>query len=229
VKIRRAAVYSTISIFITKILSLLILEVILAKLFSGHFDWLALAIDVLIPTILMCLLVAMVKPPSKKNLAIAIMETIKITYEKEKKDVYEIRPRRKKSVLVRSFLSFIYLLGACVSFGAIFWVFNYFQFPISSIVINTIFIALILFAGTAVQTRSRELTMEEETGGFFGFISDILFLPVTGVGRWLSNTWKQYNAITAFLNALIDMPFSTFIEFLEGWRYFIKEKKEEMR
>jgi len=229
VKIRRAAVYSTISIFITKILSLLILEVILAKLFSGHFDWLALAIDVLIPTILMCLLVAMVKPPSKKNLAIAIMETIKITYEKEKKDVYEIRPKRKKSVLVRSFLSFIYLLGACVSFGAIFWVFNYFQFPISSIIINTIFIALILFAGTAVQTRSRELTMEEETGGFFGFISDILFLPVTGVGRWLSNTWKQYNAITAFLNALIDMPFSTFIEFLEGWRYFIKEKKEEMR
>ncbi len=229
VKIRRAAIYSTISIFVTKILSLLILEVILAKLFSGHFDMLGLAIDVLIPTVLMCLLVVMIKPPSKKNLTIAIMETIKITYEKEKKDVYEVRLKRKKSALIRSFLSFIYLLGACVTFGTLFWIFNYFHFPLSSIVINILFITLILFAGTAVQTRSRELTMEEETGGFIGFISDILFLPVTGAGRWMSNTWKQYNAITAFLNALIDMPFSTFIEFLEGWRYFIKEKKEEMR
>jgi len=25
------------------------------------------------------------------------------------------------------------------------------------------------------------------------------------------------------------MPFSAFVEFLEGWRYFIKERKEEIR
>ena len=157
------------------------------------------------------------------------METMKIVYEREKKDVYDIKLKRNRSVLIRSLLSLIYLAGACVSFGVLFWVFNYFQFPISSIIINLVFIALILFAGTVVRERSHELTIEEEGEGILGFISDILFLPVTGAGRWLSNTWKQYNAITAFFNALIDMPFSTFIEFLEGWRYFIKEKKEEMR
>ncbi len=92
-----------------------------------------------------------------------------------------------------------------------------------------VFIALILFAGTAVQKRSQELTIEEDSGGFLMFVSDILFLPVTGVGRYLSNTWKQYNAVTAFLNALIDMPFSVFVEFLERWRGFIKDRKEELR
>ncbi len=228
-KIRRAAIYSTASIFITKILSLLVLEFILSKIFGGHLNLLSLGIDVLIPTTLMCALVIMVKPPSKKNLTIAVLETMKVVYEKDKKDVYDIKLKRPRSVLIRALLSITYLLCACVSFGLLFWVFNYFQFPLSSIVINIIFIALILFAGSSVRERARELNIEEENEGVFGFIADILFLPVTTMGKWLSTTWKEYNAITAFLNALIDMPFSTFIEFLEGWRYFIKEKKEEMR
>ena len=116
-----------------------------------------------------------------------------------------------------------------VSFGLIYWAFSYFGFPLSSIIINIIFIALILFAGTAIQKRSQELTIEEESEGFLAFVSDILFLPITGMGRWLSNTWKQYNAIAALFNALIDMPFSAFVEFLERWRYFLKEKREDIR
>ncbi len=71
--------------------------------------------------------------------------------------------------------------------------------------------------------------MEEEREGFLSFLYDVFFLPVQGFGRWISNTWKQYNAIAAFFNALIDMPFTAFVEFLEGWRYFIKERKEEIR
>lgn len=228
-KIRRGAVYATASIFITKILSLIVLEIILAKIFGGHLNLISLAADVLVPTGLMALLIVTIKPPSRKNLHLAIIETMKIAYHKEKMDVYEIRTARKRGVATRLILSLIYLMGAAISFGAIFWVFSFFNFPISSIAINIIFIALILFAGTAVQKRSQELTIEEESGGFLGFLSDILFLPMTSVGRWLSNTWKQYNAIAAFFNALIDMPFSAFIEFLEGWRYFIRDKKEDIR
>jgi hypothetical protein len=228
-KITRAAIYSTASIFITKIISLIILEIILAKVFSGHFQIFTLLVDILIPTVLMALLVTTVKPPSKKNINIAIVEVMKIFYQKEKMDIYEVKAPRKKSFATTFMLSLIYVMGACISFGAISWVLAYFKFPLTSIIIDIIFIALILFAGTAVQKRSQELTIEEESGGFLMFASDILFLPVTGLGRWISNTWKQYNAITAFLNAAIDMPFSVFVEFLERWRGFIKEKKEELR
>lgn len=229
-KIKRAAIYSTASIFITKILSLVILEIILDKLiFNGQLDFNSLIADILIPTGLMATLVLSVRPPSHKNLNLVVIETMKIVYQKEKTDVYEIKTAKKRNIATRLFLSFIYLLGAIVSFGSIFWVFTYFEFPITSIVINFIFIALILFAGTAIQKRSRELSVEEEDDGVLEFITDILFLPITDVGRWLSNTWKQYNAIAAFFNALIDMPFSAFVEFLERWRYFIKERKEDIR
>ncbi len=229
IKIQRAAVYSTASIFITKILSLLILEIILAKIFSGHVSFISLGIDVLIPTVLMAVLILTIRPPSTKNMTLALMETMKIVYKKDKVDVYEIKPSRKRSLATRLILSFIYLLGATVSFGLIYWIFSALHFPLHSIVINIIFIALILFAGTAVRSRSEELTIEEESNGILMFISDILLLPITGVGRWMSHKWKKYNAITTFFNALIDMPFSVFIEFLEKWRYFIKDKKEEMR
>ncbi len=228
-KIKRAAIYSTASIFITKILSLLILEVILIRIFGGHINILSFLVDIAVPTLLMAGLVTTAKSPSSQNLNIAVLETIKIVYKKEKYDVYEIKSSKKRSFFTRFFLSLIYLLGAVVTMGAIYGTFNYFRFPNTSIVINFIFIALILFAGTAIRTRSQELTIEDESTGFLGFVVDILFLPITGLGGWMSNTWKQYNAIAAIFSALVDMPFSAFVEFLERWRYFIKEKKEEMR
>ena len=229
-KIKRAAVYYTTSIFVTKILTLIILELIIAKiLFNSQINPLSLVADILIPTLLMAVLVLTVRSPSKKNLHLVFMETMKIVYQKEKTDNYEIKTSKKRGLFTRLLLSLIYLLGAVVSFGLIFLIFNYFNFPVTSIVINFIFIALILFAGTSIQKRSQELTVEEEHEGFLEFVSDILFLPMADTGKWLSNTWKQYNAIAAFFNALIDMPFSAFVEFLERWRFFLKEKKEELR
>ncbi len=227
-KITRAAIYSTISIFITKILTLIVIEIILAKILSENLNAVSLIADILIPTALMAILVASVKQPSQKNLPLAVMETIKIVYQKEKQDTYEIKVSKRRGLVTGLSLSLIYLMGAVISFGFIYWIFSVFQFPTISIIINFVFIALILFAGTAIQKRSQELTIEDEHEGFLGFIYDILFLPIADTGRWLSNTWKQYNAIAAFFSAMIDMPFSSFVEFLERWRYFLKEKKEEL-
>lgn len=228
-RLSRAAVYSTVSIFVTKVLSLVILEIILSKIITGYFNTMTLVVDILLPTFLMFVLVVTIRPPSDKNLSLVIIEAMKIVYQNEKVDTYEIKIHKKRGVATRAVISLIYLLGACVSFGFIFWIFYFFKFPITSIIINFIFIALILFAGMAVRKRAQELTIEDDREGFLSFLSDILFLPVAGVGRWLSNKWKKYNAIAAFFNALIDMPFSVFVEFLERWRYFIKERKEEIR
>lgn len=226
-RLRRAAIYSTISIFITKILSLFALEVAIAGI-QGNLNYYRLGADILIPTLLMFVLVATIRPPTSKNINIVVLESMKIVFQKEKSDTYEIRLPKQRSIIGKSIVSFFYFVGACVSYGLIYWGFASFGFPITSIIINIIFIALILFAGTAIRKRSRELAVEDEKEGFFSFIGDILLLPIMGLGRWLSMKWKKYNAFTAFFNAMIDMPFSVFVEFIERWRYFIKEKKEEI-
>jgi len=228
-RITRAAVYSTISIFVTKILSLVLIEVIVSEIMAGELNKLILVADVLIPTILMFILVTTVKKPSSKNLSIVVVEAMKIVYKTDKTDVYEIKMQRKKGVMTTFILSLIYVLSSFASFGFIYWIFNEFGFPLTSIIINIVFIALILFTGTAVRKRAQELTIEDEKEGFISFLSDVFFLPVQGLGKWISTKWKKYNAIAAFFNALIDMPFSAFVEFLEKWRYFIKDRKEEIR
>jgi hypothetical protein len=229
-RIKRAAIYSTVSIFVTKILSLFLLEVLLAKIMPGeNQSTIMFMVDILVPTLLMFLIVFSIKMPSEKNLNIAIMEIIKIVYNRETPDIYEVKIRPKKGVITRSIISLVYAISSVLSFGAIYYAFSYFGFPISSIFINIIFIALILFAGTAIAKRAEELTIEDEKEGFISFLADVFLLPVQGLGKWLSSKWKKYNAIAAFFNALIDMPFSVFVEFLEKWRYFIKDKKEEIR
>ena len=222
----RAAVYSTLSILLANSLSLLILEIPLAKLITGRFMPITILVDILGPTFLMFLLVATIKPPSKNNLDLVIMEIIKIVYGKI--DTYEIKIPKKRGVIIRSIVGLIYLLGACLSIGVIVGIFELAKFPPTSVIINVIFVALITFAGLTIRKRGEELTVEEKKGGFLGFVFDILSLPMAGLGRWLSNKWRRYNAIAVFFNALIDMPFSTFVEFLENWRFFLKEKKEEI-
>jgi hypothetical protein len=208
--------------------SLLILEIPLAKLITGTFTPITIVVDVLGPTLLMFIFVATIKLPPENNLNLVIIETMKIVYKTKNIDKYEIKIFRQKNAIIRFIIGIIYILGAIVSFGFIFLIFRAAGFPPTSMLINIIFVALITFAGIAIRKRAQELSIEEKSSGLLGFLLDILILPVAGVGRWLANKWKRYNAIAAFFNALIDMPFSVFIEFLEKWRYFMKEKKEEI-
>jgi uncharacterized membrane protein YbjE (DUF340 family) len=188
-----------------------------------------ISVDIFGPTILMYLMVTTIKMPSKNNFNIVVLETMKIVYQNEKNDIYEIKGGRKKGTITASIISLLYIATAGAAFGLVFFVFQKAKFPITSVIINIALIAIISFAGLAVRRKSQELTVEERKSSFLGFIFDIFSLPVAGVGRWLSNKWKKYNAIAAFFNALIDTPFTLFVEFLEQWRYFIKDKNEEIR
>jgi len=83
--------------------------------------------------------------------------------------------------------------------------------------------------GIRLMQRAKELTIEEEKEGFLGTIKDILFLPILRLGKWLSYFLQKHNFLSVFFNVLIDTPFQAFVEFVEQLRYFIKEKKEEIK
>ena len=230
-RMHKAAILSTASIFIANSFVFLVLEIplanILFKVALGDM-YLAIAADILGPTFLMFLLVATIKPPSKSNLDIVIMETMKVVYEKKEMETYEIKASRKRGALTKTIIGLIYLFTALIVIIFIAWLLELAGLPPTSVVVNVLFTALIAFAGMAIRQRAEELTVEKRKVGFFEFIFDIFFLPVIGLGKWLSNKWKRYNAVATFFAALIDLPFQTFIEFLEQWRSFLKEKKEEI-
>lgn len=228
-RLGRAAFYSTLSIFLTNIVSLLLVEMPFNKIISGYFfNTSAIVVDILGPTVLMFLLVITIKPPNKENLPRVLMEVMKITYDKDKKDFYEIKKYKKINAVFEFIVNIFYFLGFLVVLGLIVLGLYQVNFPLLSYIIFIIFLSLIAFAGSKIRQRSKELQVEEEKETIFHFFIDPFSVPIIQLGKWLTGKWEKYNIIAVFFSALIDMPFTIFIEFIEQWRYFLKEKKEKI-
>ena len=156
------------------------------------------------------------------------MEVMKIVYKKEREDIYELRSTKKRGVILNTIITIFYLLTFFLSFGIIIWGLNKLNFGILSIIIFLMFFSLISFAGVKIRERAKELQVMPERGGFLTFLIDSFSLPFIRMGKWLSIQWIRYNIVVVLITALIDMPFQLFTEFLEHWRSFLKEKKEEI-
>ncbi|MDP2910596.1 MAG: hypothetical protein Q8N58_02320 [bacterium] len=228
-RLGKIALYSTLSIFITKIISLFLVETFLNKMITGQFFnlW-TMGINILFPTFLMFLLVITIRSPGPENLPRIIMEVMKIVYNKGKEDVYEIKTFRKKNIVFSTIINLFYLSGFLIVLALIVWGLGKLNFPPISKAVFIVFLALIAFAGTKTRQRAKELQVIEEKETIFYFLIDPFAVPIIQLGKWLTNKWKKYNIIAIFFSALIDMPFIIFIEFIEQWRYFLKEKKEKI-
>ncbi len=225
-RLNRAALYSTLSILVANIVSLLVAEVPLAKLVYGEFRPLAILIDLLIPSLVMFLLVMLIKLPSEENEERVIEEVKKVVYPQKETDVYEIR-QHKRSLFARLIISFLYVITTIISIVLVFSIFYIAKVPATSIFVDTLNVSMVVFAGLLIRQRAKELTIEEKTT-FGQFVLDILSIPVAKLGQWLSNKWKEYNIVSVFLTVLVDMPFSSLIKFIEDWSSFLKEKKAEL-
>ena len=223
----KMAIFSTLSILIANSVSLFLVEVPLAKWLYGHFNPKAMAADIIAPTILMLFLTITTKKPPKNNLAVITEEIGKIVYSKKRNDIYEIQVSKGINYIFNFFITLFYLVAVVISLGAIIWALRFFGLPPTSIFINTMIVAVIIFSGLVIRQRAKEITVDEKST-VWEFVLDVLSIPVAKLGQWLSFKWKKYNVVSVFVTALIDMPFLAFINFIESWSSFLKEKKAEI-
>ncbi len=135
--------------------------------------------------------------------------------------------KKKKKTLTIFLISLIYLSVCLGTFYIIARLFFLVKIPFSSVVLDTIGIALNVFAALIVRNKAKELTVEDKST-FWEFLLDIISLPIAEIGSWISSKWKEYNVISIFFNAVIEMPFISFVGFIENWRLFLKERKAEI-
>jgi len=226
-RLLKMAIFSTLSILIANSVSLFLVEVPLARWLYGSFNPKAMAADIIGPTILMLFLTITTKRPPKSNFEVTVKEINKIVYSKKENDVYEIKVSRGRNYIFNFFISLFYLIAVVISLGAIVWALRSFGLPPTSILINTMIVAVIIFSGLVIRQRAKEITVDEKTT-VWEFVLDVLSIPVAKLGQWLSSKWKKYNVVSVFVTALIDMPFLAFINFIESWSSFLKEKKAEI-
>ncbi len=227
-RLSRAAIYATISIFLTNVFALLAVEIPFTTYVMGQFSPTAIAIDIFVPTLLMAVLVMTIQSPPEKNEKKVVMETMKVIYKTDNKQSFNIKKPKEKKFIFQFVINFLYLLSFCLSVGGIIYLLQKINFPPLSYFIFIIFLSLIAFAGMKIRERGKELHMIESKDGFSSIIVDLFALPVIQMGKWFTIRWEKYNIISVFFSALIDMPFMVFVEFVDQWRNFLKEKKEEI-
>ena len=227
-RIGRAALYSVLSVFITKVLIAFLIEIPVDRYFQQGINYLAIGLSVAIPSFLMMVLIFTAKTTSQRNFERVMMEVIKIIQPRQRTEPFKIFPPHRKTGLLASIVYGFYLLSFLLSFGALIWGLQELRFSPSSIVIFLMFISLVLFGGTRIRQQARELMIEPTREGFLYNIFDIFSLPMIQVGRWLSGQIVRYNVFLLVLNFLVEVPFQMFVEFLEQWRGLLREKKEEI-
>lgn len=223
----RLAIFSTLSVFLSNWVTFVLVEVPLASIFYEGFNLLAAATDFLVPSLAMFTLVSIIKPPAKSNFQKVIEITFKFVYDEGTEDLYEIRTVKRKRRIFSAITAFLYILGCFISFGLIAFAFYKAQIPITSVIFDTLTLTLNIFAALVIRNKAKELTVEEKSG-ILQFVLDFLSIPIAQIGNYLANKWKEYNIVAVFFNYFIELPFVSFVEFIDNWSQFLKEKKADI-
>ncbi|MBU0648435.1 hypothetical protein KJ855_04620 [Patescibacteria group bacterium] len=224
---QRAALYSTLSIFITKVFLALLTEIPFDIWVTHQFHPYVLVANILFPPLLMFLLVTSARLPGQENVQKVIQEVKKLVYHGSEEGAHEIKIAPKKNKLVNFFVVGVYIFTYVLTFGVIIYILQLLKFSIFSVVIFIIFLSTISFLGIRIRERGRELNVEASKETLLQTIIVFFFFPIVRAGKWLTDRWAGLE-ITLMITILIDMPFLVFIDFLEQWRYFLRERREEI-
>ncbi|HQM15618.1 MAG TPA: hypothetical protein PLM16_00190 [Candidatus Woesebacteria bacterium] len=226
-RLYRSAVYSTLSIFVAGIASFFLFEGPIAELAGYSFSWFALFIDLAVPSALMFLLVVTIRLPQKDNLKRIQDEITKIVSKLNETEVYEVYLIKRKNLIIQAIFSIFSMIGGVVGAYAVYMVFKVAGVPWTSIYIDTVNVAMVVFAAMVIRHKALELTVQEG-GGVLTMLLDYFYLPLARLGQWFSQKWKEYNIVSVFFSALIDSPFSMIMGLIEDWRAYLRDRRSEI-
>lgn len=225
---KKAAFFSTLSVFISKMLIALAIEIPIDTYVTHEINYITIMWSIVLPPIFLLFLITTKRSTSEDNFQRVLLEVSRITYETERKIVQEISLPTRRKGFISMILHLTYLFSFVFSFGILAKILLGFGFSILSTVVFLLFFSLVSYAGTRIRHRSQELIVGKQKEGFIFGLFDIFFLPVVQVGKWFSSQISRYNILVLILNVLIETPFQVFVEFIEQLRSFWKEKKEEI-
>gem|GEM_PF-1033101 len=226
-KLAKLAFFSIVSFFLSKVLIALFIEVPLDKYLVHHFVVSNLIISIIFPPLLMLIIISAIKMPSEKNIKIVAEEALSVVFADRPKK-YLVRINKPRSWTGEVAMQLFYLITFIISFGVLSWLLLKLDFSIASIIIFLFFTSLVAVTGVRIYNRSHELSLERERASFFSFLIDLFAMPLVTVGRWIASGLSKFNILALIFDLAIETPLQGLVVFLENFRGFIKNKKEEI-
>jgi len=227
-KLRRGTIRAMIYLFLTKMFFALLMEVPSERIIYGTVHQIPLAINVFFAPVLMFLVGLMIRPPAKENIE-RIKRGVDELLSPEGPKGREIRIARKRGWFAAFLFTFAYLFTFLVSFGLLYLFLMVMHFTWVSACIFLFFLCVVSFFAFRLRNSSREFVAVERPDNIGTIIADFFSLPVLRVGRLLSETLSRFNVFIFFFDFIIEAPFKIFLNLLEEWSAFMKEKKEQLQ
>ena len=228
-KIRRSIIRVTIYIFLTKMLLILLLELPYDKYIAHSVNNTALAINALFPPLLIFILGMFIKLPSKKNTERVVKLDQEIIYQGRISDAIKgFGINIKRRGIFNFIFNVLYWALFAFSFCVFITILNRLNFNIFSMAIFLLFLSIVSFFGIKMRLKARELIVVDRKENPLVFLINLFTLPFLRTGHWISEKFSQINVFVFILDFIIEAPFKIFLEVIEDWIAFLREKKEEI-
>lgn len=229
-KVQRAIVRSVFFILLTKAIFALAIEGTYENIVYGKVQWGSMALNILIPPLLMVIAGILIKTPGEEN-SIRILNYIQILlFDPEPKLGFPLtikKSRERRRSLLEVIFTFLWLTTFILSFGLVMFILSKFHFNLISQGVFLFFLAIVSFLSYRIYRIAHIYTIAERER-IITPVVDFFFMPVAQVGRYLTEGISQINIFLFILDFIIEAPFKGLFSFFEQWFLFLHAKREQM-
>lgn len=218
---KRALIY----ILITKIAVALAVETPLDKLFVGHVDTIALAVNIIFPPLLLLFMTnwSLGLDSKNTNKIYTTVESI-LKGKHEKITLPAGAGSTDVSFMVVAFNAFFYV----ITFSIIIGVLVAFNFHFVSIALFLLFVALVCYFGTRVRSSASRWRFEEVRKDSLSLFARLLAFPIMRLGRWLTESFSAINFFVFFMDMIIETPFRLLLQEFNNFMNFVRDRAEDV-
>lgn len=225
-KMSRFAFFTIVSLFITKVLAALIIEIPIDVYLTHDFSFWHAAANIVFPPILMLMILVFIRMPTSANLGLVQEEVRAVVFEERRKEYLMVIPEKKSTVFQRVARLGYWIVSLVVLWG-LWQVLLSLGFSVASLVVFGLFTSIVAATGLRAHNRSKEISLEAQKASFKSFLADLLFMPLVSLGQMVIRGMSRFRFLVVAVN-LIEVPFQTMVGFVENFNAVVKSKKEEL-
>jgi hypothetical protein len=227
-KLRRGTRRAIVYLFLTKMLIAVAIEYPVEMLLYKEAPVTALLVNIAFPPILMFFVGLLIRLPGKDNTERIQLAAQELLSEQGPKG-REIRLAKDRGSAGKLVFSLVYAATFFLTFGGLFWLLHAFDFNWVSSLVFIFFLCIVSFFAFRLRTSAREFVVLEASGRLGQVMLDFFSLPILRAGQWLSESISRINILIFLFDFIIEVPYKIFLNVLEEWFAFLKEKKEELQ
>jgi hypothetical protein len=226
-KLRRGTVRAMIYLFLTKMIFAFVLELPVEWVWYHQVNYTALSINLAFPPVLMFFVGSLIRPPGSENRKRILQGVDELMMSSGIPDM-ELRVPKQRRGFSSFMLRLVYAITFLITFGLIGYGLYLINFTWVATLVFFFFLCVVSFFAYRLRQTAREIVVLKPKERLSSSVMDFFSIPILRAGHWLSITISRINIFVFIFDFLFEAPFKIFLNVLEEWLSFMKEKKEEL-